>query len=115
MGLDGLGKTTIAYKFKLHEIIETISSISYNVETVYYKKKIRQYFPNTQAFIFIIDLYDNTRLEEATEELWSVLSENEVIKLSLLIYLNKIDLEYRLKQDGIIKIWLINTIKSPLY
>ncbi|CAF1018157.1 unnamed protein product [Adineta steineri] len=49
----------------------------------------RQYFPNTQALIFIIDLYDNFRLEEATEELWSLLSENELKKLLLLIYLNK--------------------------
>ena len=37
VGLDGAGKTTILYKFKLGEALNTIPTIGFNVETVRYK------------------------------------------------------------------------------
>ena len=65
MGLDAAGKTTILYKLKLGEIVTTIPTIGFNVETVEYKNisftvwdvggqdKIRplwrHYFQNTQV------------------------------------------------------------------
>ncbi|PWA57914.1 hypothetical protein CTI12_AA405170 [Artemisia annua] len=65
VGLDAAGKTTILYKLKLGEIITTIPTIGFNVETVEYKNisftvwdvggqdKIRplwrHYFQNTQG------------------------------------------------------------------
>ncbi|CAF1100085.1 unnamed protein product [Adineta steineri] len=101
MGLDGLGKATIAYKFKLHEIAETISS-RYRRTYCNSSSNSTIFSKYTSIYFFIDCLYDNTRLEEATEELWSLLSENVLKKLPLLIYLNKIDLEYRLKQDDIL-------------
>ena len=36
-GLDAAGKTTILYKLKLGEIVTTIPTIGFNVETVEYK------------------------------------------------------------------------------
>ena len=36
-GLDAAGKTTMLYKLKLGEIITTIPTIGYNVETLYSK------------------------------------------------------------------------------
>ncbi|CAI8019324.1 ADP-ribosylation factor [Geodia barretti] len=36
-GLDAAGKTTILYKLKLGEVITTIPTIGFNVETVSYK------------------------------------------------------------------------------
>ena len=38
VGLDAAGKTTILYKLKLGEIVTTIPTIGFNVETVQYKK-----------------------------------------------------------------------------
>lgn len=65
VGLDAAGKTTILYKLKLGEIVTTIPTIGFNVETVEYKNicftvwdvggqdKIRplwrHYFQNTQV------------------------------------------------------------------
>ncbi|CAJ0963674.1 unnamed protein product [Ranitomeya imitator] len=65
VGLDAAGKTTILYKLKLGEIVTTIPTIGFNVETVEYKNicftvwdvggqdKIRplwrHYFQNTQG------------------------------------------------------------------
>jgi len=37
LGLDGAGKTTILYKLKLGEIVNTIPTIGFNVERVEYK------------------------------------------------------------------------------
>ena len=37
VGLDAAGKTTILYKLKLGEIVTTIPTIGFNVETVSYK------------------------------------------------------------------------------
>ena len=37
VGLDAAGKTTILYKLKLGEIVTTIPTIGFNVETVQYK------------------------------------------------------------------------------
>ena len=37
VGLDAAGKTTILYKLKLGEIVTTIPTIGFNVETVDYK------------------------------------------------------------------------------
>merc|ERR1712065_122904 len=74
VGLDAAGKTTILYKLKLGEIVTTIPTIGFNVETVEYKNisftvwdvggqdKIRplwrHYFQNTQGVIFVIDSND---------------------------------------------------------
>lgn len=38
LGLDAAGKTTILYRLKLGEIIHTIPTIGFNVETVQYKR-----------------------------------------------------------------------------
>lgn len=70
VGLDAAGKTTILYKLKLGEIVTTIPTIGFNVETVEYKNisftvwdvggqdKIRPlwryYFQNTQGKSFIM-------------------------------------------------------------
>ena len=38
LGLDGAGKTTILYKMKLGEVVSSIPTIGFNVESVEYKK-----------------------------------------------------------------------------
>ena len=85
MGLDAAGKTTILYKLKLGEIVTTIPTIGFNVETVEYKNisftvwdvggqtKIRRlwayYFQNTQGLIYVVDSNDRERIAEAEKEL----------------------------------------------
>lgn len=85
VGLDAAGKTTILYKLKLGEIVTTIPTIGFNVETVEYKNicftvwdvggqdKIRplwrHYFQNTDGLIFVVDSNDRERIEEASKEL----------------------------------------------
>jgi ADP-ribosylation factor-like protein 1 len=37
LGLDGAGKTTILYRLQIGEVVTTIPTIGFNVETVTYK------------------------------------------------------------------------------
>ncbi|CAI9619063.1 unnamed protein product, partial [Staurois parvus] len=108
VGLDAAGKTTILYKLKLGEIVTTIPTIGFNVETVEYKNicftvwdvggqdKIRplwrHYFQNTQGLIFVVDSNDRERIQEASEELLKMLSEDELREAVLLVFANKQDL-----------------------
>lgn len=108
VGLDAAGKTTILYKLKLGEIVTTIPTIGFNVETVEYKNisftvwdvggqdKIRplwrHYFQNTQGLIFVVDSNDRERTQEAAEELQKMLQEDELRDAVLLVFANKQDL-----------------------
>ncbi|CAH1264879.1 ADP ribosylation factor 4 [Branchiostoma lanceolatum] len=108
VGLDAAGKTTILYKLKLGEIVTTIPTIGFNVETVEYKNisftvwdvggqdKIRplwrHYFQNTQGLIFVVDSNDRERMAEAAQELDKMLGEDELRDAVLLIFANKQDL-----------------------
>ncbi|CAL2226575.1 unnamed protein product [Prunus armeniaca] len=108
VGLDASGKTTILYKLKLGEIVTTIPTIGFNVETLEYKNisftvwdvggqdKIRplwrHYFQNTQGLIFVIDSNDRDRVVEARDEMHRMLNEDELREAVLLVFANKQDL-----------------------
>jgi len=108
VGLDAAGKTTILYKLKLGEIVTTIPTIGFNVETVEYKNinftvwdvggqdKIRplwrHYFQNTQGLIYVVDSNDRERVNEANEELQKMLQEDELRNAVILVFCNKQDL-----------------------
>ncbi|SCU92798.1 LANO_0E02146g1_1 [Lachancea nothofagi CBS 11611] len=108
VGLDGAGKTTVLYKLKLGEVVTTIPTIGFNVETVEYKNisftvwdvggqdKIRplwrHYFRNTEGIIFVVDSNDRSRISEAREVLQRMLNEDEIRNAALLVFANKQDL-----------------------
>ncbi|EDO48359.1 predicted protein [Nematostella vectensis] len=108
VGLDAAGKTTILYKLKLGEIVTTIPTIGFNVESVEYKNisftvwdvggqdKIRplwrHYFQNTQGLIYVVDSNDRERVNESKEELNKMLQEDELKDAVVLVMANKQDL-----------------------
>ncbi|CAD8111065.1 unnamed protein product [Paramecium sonneborni] len=110
IGLDAVGKTSILYWLALKsELISTIPTIGFNIETIKYKNiqfncfdigggdKIRllwkQYMcGELNGIIFIIDLSDLKRLPEAKKELVRFLNEKETKDSPLLIYANKLDI-----------------------
>merc|ERR1719408_1146101 len=108
VGLDAAGKTTILYKLKLGEVVTTIPTIGFNVETVQYKninfnvwdvggqdkirKLWRHYYTNTQGLIFVVDSNDRDRIEDAREELAKMLEEDEMRDAAVLVFANKQDL-----------------------
>merc|ERR1712150_339523 len=84
VGLDAAGKTTILYKLKLGEVVTTIPTIGFNVETVEYQ--------NTQGLIFVVDSNDSDRIDAARDEMHRMLNEDELRDAVLLVFANKQDL-----------------------
>ncbi|TGO06885.1 hypothetical protein BTUL_0418g00020 [Botrytis tulipae] len=126
LGLDNAGKTTLLYRLKVSgltlasqeglyangklqigEVVTTIPTIGFNVESVTYKNlnfnvwdlggqtSIRPYwrcyYANTAAVIFVIDSTDIDRLGTASEELAAMLNEDELKDAALLVFANKQD------------------------
>lgn len=108
LGLDAAGKTTILYKLKLGEIVTTIPTIGFNVETVAYKAVVftvwdlggrdkigpiwRNFFQGANALIYVVDSNDRDRLDDARSELEQMLREPELEGLPVLVFANKQDL-----------------------
>ncbi|KAF7301493.1 Small monomeric GTPase [Mycena indigotica] len=134
LGLDSAGKTTILYRLQIGEVVSTIPTIGFNVETVEYKNikfqvwdlggqsSIRYvfspppsprlnvpfprpywrcYFPNTSSIIYVIDSSDHSRLTTSRTELLTMLSEEELKGVPLLVFCNKQDVEGALKPEEI--------------
>lgn len=107
LGLDNAGKTTLLYRLKIGEVVTTIPTIGFNVESVTYKNlnfnvwdlggqtSIRPYwrcyYANTAAVVFVVDSTDIERLEMASEELSAMLGEEELRDAALLVFANKQD------------------------
>ncbi|KAI9220993.1 ADP-ribosylation factor family-domain-containing protein [Blastocladiella britannica] len=108
LGLDNAGKTTILYKLKLDQVVQTIPTVGFNVESVTYKNvkfnvwdvggqdKIRplwrHYYAGTQGLIFVVDSSDADRFAEAKDELHRIISDPDMKDALLLIFANKQDL-----------------------
>ena len=128
VGLDAAGKTTILYKLKLGEVVTTIPTIGFNVETVDYKNisftvwdvggqdKIRNlwrhYYQNTQGLIFVVDSNDKARIEDAKNELHKMLQEEELKEADLLVFANKQDLPNAVKPQELGNRLRLNTITN---
>ncbi|KAI9721105.1 MAG: hypothetical protein M1812_002586 [Candelaria pacifica] len=119
LGLDNAGKTTLLYRLKvgpftasqystaIGEVVTTIPTIGFNVESVTYQNlnfnvwdlggqtSIRPYwrcyYANTAAVIFVIDSTDIERIGTASEELAAMLNEDELKDAALLVFANKQD------------------------
>jgi len=135
VGLDAAGKTTILYKLKLGEVVTTIPTIGFNVETVEYKNisftvwdvggqdKIRplwrHYYQNTQGIIFVVDSNDRDRIDDskdyehsAKEELHRMLAEDELRDAVLLVYANKQDLPNAMKVQEVAERLGLNKLRN---
>ena len=135
LGLDASGKTSILYQLKLGDIITTIPTIGFNVETVEYKNisfKVwdiggqdrlrslwKHYYNNTDGIIFVIDSNDRERLGDNKEisgtvmyELYNLLDKKELENAVLLILANKQDMRYAMTTEHIRDILELNKIKN---
>merc|ERR1711988_1662074 len=131
VGLDAAGKTTILYKLKLGEIVTTIPTIGFNVETVEYRNisftvwdvggqdKIRplwrHYYQNTQGLIYVVDSSDAERVSETQEELHKMLGEDELRDAIVLVFANKQDLPNALSVTDITSKLGLNNLRRKWY
>ena len=128
LGLDNAGKTTILYQLKLGEVVSTIPTIGFNVETVTYKNLTFQvwdlggqssirpywrcYYQNTQAIIYVVDSTDTDRLDIAKQELHAMLAEEELKETKLCVFANKQDVAGALAEADISAALGLASLKS---
>mmetsp|Transcript_12168 Transcript_12168/g.19463 ORF Transcript_12168/g.19463 Transcript_12168/m.19463 type:complete len:193 (-) Transcript_12168:100-678(-) len=126
VGLDAAGKTTILYKLKLAEVVTTIPTIGFNVETVEYKNieftvwdiggqhlirpLWRHYYQGTEAVIFVVDSNDRARIDggsnqydedNARDQLHQMLADDLLNDCAVLVLANKQDLPNAMSVDEI--------------
>ncbi|CAG8440318.1 7600_t:CDS:10, partial [Ambispora gerdemannii] len=129
LGLDGAGKTTILYRFQIGEVVTTIPTIGFNVETVTYKNikfqvwdlgegqtSIRPYwrcyYANTDAVIYVVDSVDRDRINTAREELHAMLEEEELRESALLVFANKQDMDGAMSVTEVSDSLRLDTLKN---
>jgi small GTP-binding protein len=117
VGLDAAGKTTVLYKLKLDQVVTTIPTIGFNVETIEFKNisfmvwdiggqdKIRRlwyhYYQGAHAIIFVVDSNDRERIEDARNELVKLLGEEDLRDATLLVFANKQDLPNSMQSNEV--------------
>lgn len=108
LGLDASGKTTTLYRLKLGEVVQTIPTIGFNVESLDHKginiiawdiggrdksrPLQRHYYPNTDGIVWIVDSNDPERFREVKDEINRLLDEDELWEVPMLVLANKQDL-----------------------
>ncbi|KAK3596015.1 hypothetical protein CHS0354_032538 [Potamilus streckersoni] len=123
LGAKGSGKTRLLYSWLLgvSSLVDTISTESFNVEPVQtpdginllvwdisgdpsYRTKRRQFFHGTEGIVYIIDTSDPALMQEAKEDLVTILRDRDLLKVPLLLIANTrssqgaLD-DYRLKKE----------------
>eukprot|EP00211_Chloroparvula_japonica_P008440 CAMPEP_0119136478 /NCGR_PEP_ID=MMETSP1310-20130426/21492_1 /TAXON_ID=464262 /ORGANISM="Genus nov. species nov., Strain RCC2339" /LENGTH=167 /DNA_ID=CAMNT_0007127465 /DNA_START=81 /DNA_END=581 /DNA_ORIENTATION=+ len=110
IGVDGAGKTSILYKLQLGEVVTTIPTIGFSVETIECRErnveytawdvggedKLRSlwkyYYEGVMHIIAVVDSTDRKRISEAQAELHLMLDEPLLSSAKLLVFANKQDL-----------------------
>ena len=112
LGLDASGKTTILYKLKLKDHLRpssVVPTIGFNVETICPTRTVsfvvwdaggqdkirclwKHYFKGCDVLLFVIDSADETRFEEVKDEMWSILDNENMSGVPLMVIANKQDL-----------------------
>lgn len=128
LGLDNAGKTTLLYKLQLNQIIETVPTIGFNVETVTYNNLQLQvwdlggqgtirpywrcYYPNTNAVIYVVDSTDVDRMSIAKQEMITMLQESDLKGIPLLVFANKQDMPGALSEAQVSEMLGLSVIKN---
>lgn len=131
LGLDGAGKTTILYRLQVGEVVTTIPTIGFNVETVTFKNlkfqvwdlggqtSIRPYwrcyYSNTDAIIYVVDSMDRDRIGISKQELISMLEEDELKNAILVVLANKQDIEGAMSVSEVSQALGLTAIKNRKY
>eukprot|EP00761_Pharyngomonas_kirbyi_P014965 gb/GECH01014996.1/.p1 GENE.gb/GECH01014996.1/~~gb/GECH01014996.1/.p1 ORF type:complete len:180 (+),score=35.27 gb/GECH01014996.1/:1-540(+) len=128
VGLDNAGKTTTLYKLHLGEVVATQPTIGSNVEEVNYKnikfqvwdlggqESLRPtwnlYFANTQALILMVDSTDRDRMGIVKEELFNILTKQDLNNTKILVMANKQDKKNAMSAPEISKLLNLSKIQG---
>uniref|UniRef100_UPI00358ECD91 ADP-ribosylation factor-like protein 4C n=1 Tax=Myxine glutinosa TaxID=7769 RepID=UPI00358ECD91 len=110
IGLDSAGKTTVLYRLKLGEFVNTVPTIGFNTERIggglqrssfrfwdvggqeRLRPLWRSYARGADGIVYVVDSADQERLEESRTELHRAVRAPEMQGVPVLIVANKQDL-----------------------
>lgn len=128
LGLDNAGKTTILKALSEEDISTIMPTQGFNIKALTQdgfklnvwdiggQKAIRpywkNYYENTDGLVYVVDSSDEVRLKECTEELQSLLAEDNLRNVPLLVFANKQDLQFALDAEEIMNTLTLMEIKD---
>eukprot|EP00906_Rhabdomonas_costata_P033349 RCo046994 len=117
LGLDNSGKTTILRKLSEEDISSTAPTQGFNVKSICHEgfrlnawdiggqKAVRAYWQHyldgTDILVYVVDSADLKRLEETGVELGSLMREEKLARVPVLVLANKQDLANAISSDEI--------------
>ncbi|OMJ70378.1 hypothetical protein SteCoe_31649 [Stentor coeruleus] len=127
LGPESTGKTAILYRLKLNEVISSVPTIGFNVESFVHNNnkynlwdiggshKMRclwaNFYEDTNAIIFVIDSNNETQFEDAKNCLDTILSVNSLKSIPILFFANKTDLT-NISISQLTEFFNLNAIKN---
>jgi len=128
LGLDNAGKTTLLYQMTHNKTFLTLPTINPNIIKMNYKSKnfvfydvggnaiLRHlwsnYYNGKNIIIFVIDASDHNRLLEAKLLFQSILLDDKLKEIPILIYSNKHDLPESIDKDDLVFMFDLDKIKT---
>ncbi|KAG1675055.1 hypothetical protein FOA52_002714 [Chlamydomonas sp. UWO 241] len=128
VGLDNAGKTTILYKLSLGEVVVSQATVGSNVELVKYKniqleiwdlggqQSLRPfwatYYKGADAVVMVVDSTDRARVSIAKGELFTLLENEDLAKVPILVIANKQDLRDAMGVEELTTSLSLHSIKN---
>jgi len=132
LGLDSAGKTTILYKMHLDQVLPTLPTIGFNVETLEPVEGLRLhvwdiggqdklrgiwkfYIKNCEGLFYVVDSSDRERIDLAKIELFNLLEFQDMQDIPVIIMCNKQDIKNSMSLIEIEKCLRLKEIKNEYY
>lgn len=135
IGLDSAGKTSLLYRLKLREFVETIPTKGFNMERIEVpvgnsrtntttfqvwdvggQEKLRplwrSYTRRTDGLVFVVDAAEAERMEEAKAELHRITRSAENQGVPVLVLANKQDLDGAVSASEVEKVLALHELSS---
>ena len=125
LGLDSAGKSTVLYRLKFDQYVNTVPTVGFNCEKVKgtsgkakgvsfmiwdvggqdkVRPLWRSYTRSTDGIVFVLDSVDLERMEEARVELMRTARSSEIAGVPILVLANKQDLPRAQNSEAVEKL-----------
>lgn len=131
VGIGAAGKTTILYRLKKNELVHTIATVGFTMETVHFgdlefcvwdlggQDKIRplwrHYFEGSKGVIFVVDASDRSQFQVAKQEFHQIVQAPKLKGCPILVFANKQDIEGAISADELAQTLDIKNLDPKRY